>query len=111
MEKEDIAWRSVAMKLNNYHASVLDSCPPLPKASEQEGDNSLNTRFQQYYLDGISQDQLQFLNNYCTPSSTDDIDAKMSRTVDSLEAKVWETDGLMRITVVYDLMADRFFFF
>ncbi|CAO3661326.1 unnamed protein product [Umbelopsis vinacea] len=88
MEKEDIAWRSVAMKLNNYHASVLDSCPPLPKASEQEGDNSLNTRFQQYYLDGISQDQLQFLNNYCTPSSTDDIDAKMSRTVDSLEAKV-----------------------
>jgi len=91
MEKEDKAWKNVAMKLNNFHAGVLDSCPPLPKSMEKdakESDNSLKTHFQQYYLEGISQEQLQFLNKYCTPSSTDDIDSKITRTVESLQAKV-----------------------
>ncbi|CAO3696516.1 unnamed protein product [Umbelopsis ramanniana] len=91
MEKEDKAWKSMAMKLNIYHAGVLDSCPPLPKPAEKDGppaDDELKTRFQQYYLDGISQEQLEFLNKYCTPSSTDDVDAKLVRTVNSLQAKV-----------------------
>jgi hypothetical protein len=90
MEKEDKAWKSMAVKLNNYHAGVLDSCPPLPKPLEKDGyaDDDLKTRFQQYYLDGISQEQLEFLNKYCTPSSTDDVDAKLVRTVNSLQAKV-----------------------
>ncbi|KAH8556844.1 Mis12-Mtw1 protein family-domain-containing protein [Umbelopsis sp. PMI_123] len=91
MEKEDKAWRNMAMKLNNFHAGVLDSCPPLPKLMENDGkqnDNDLRTRFQQYYLDGISKDQLEFLNKYCTPSSTDDVDAKLVRTINSLHAKV-----------------------
>lgn len=91
MEKEDKAWKSMAMKLNIYHAGVLDSCPPLPKPVEKDGppaDDELKTRFQQYYLDGISQEQLEFLNKYCTPSSTDDVDAKLVRTVNSLQAKV-----------------------
>ncbi|KAI8578847.1 hypothetical protein K450DRAFT_244799 [Umbelopsis ramanniana AG] len=90
MEREDKAWKSMAVKLNNFHAGVLDSCPPLPKPLEKDehADNDLKTRFQQYYLDGISQEQLQFLNKYCTPSSTDDVDAKLVRTVNSLQAKV-----------------------
>jgi hypothetical protein len=92
MEKEDKAWRNMAMKLNNFHAGVLDSCPPLPKLMENDGkqnDNDLRTRFQQYYLDGISKEQLEFLNKYCTPSSTDDVDAKLVRTINSLHAKVY----------------------
>ncbi|KAI9286259.1 Mis12-Mtw1 protein family-domain-containing protein [Umbelopsis sp. AD052] len=90
MEKEDKAWKSMAVKLNHFHAGVLDSCPPLPKPLEKDGptDDELKTRFQQYYLDGISQEQLEFLNKYCTPSSTDDVDAKLERTVNSLQAKV-----------------------
>ncbi|KAJ2963089.1 hypothetical protein NQZ79_g1826 [Umbelopsis isabellina] len=89
MEKEDKAWRNVAMKLNNFHASVLDSCPPLPKAGEDNGvGNDLPTRFQQYYLEGISSEQQQFLNKYCTPSSIDDIDNQITRVVESLQTKV-----------------------
>jgi hypothetical protein len=89
MEKEDKAWRNVAMTLNNFHASVLDSCPPLPKAGENNGvANDLTTRFQQYYLEGISPEQQQFLNKYCTSSSIDDIDAQITRVAESLQTKV-----------------------
>lgn len=89
MEKEDKAWRNVAMKLNNFHASILDSCPPLPKAGEDNGGgNALSTRFQQYYLEGVSSEQQQFLNKYCTPSSIDGIDAQITRVVESLQTKV-----------------------
>lgn len=92
------------MKLNSYHAGVLDSCPPLPKPVEKDGppaEDELKTRFQPYYLDGISQEQLEFLNKYCTPSSTDDVDAKLVRTVNSLQAKVRiiniiSTDGVAK---------------
>jgi hypothetical protein len=105
MEQEDKAWRSVAMQLNNFHAGVLDSCPPMPKALNNEKENGLTTHFQRYYLDGISQEQRQFLDMYCTPSSTDDIDAKLIGVVESLQTKVSGQISSQRLLLV-NLCAD-----